>query len=303
MSLSFRNIKRWYNMLAGKSVWHVNQDLGKFFSNREILGYYNNLTEKVTKMPELLVDENLPQLEIGNGQMVYFPVAIFQYGLGAYDLYLKTNDIVYLKKFNQCVKWALEHQENSGAWSNFFYIYPEHPYGAMAQGEGASLLIRAYKYTNDNEYLEAAQKAIDFMLKPLGEGGTTKYDGNNAYLMEYTFKGMVLNGAIFAWWGLYDYVLAANDQGHYKAAKENTLRTIIEVLPSFTSTFWSKYSMDGLLASPFYHNIHVAQMEAMYILTGNGAFKQCATRWKRQQNNPFCKSVAFIKKSVQKLME
>ena len=69
-------------MLTGKSVWHVNQDMGKCFEKDEILGYYNNMVEKVTKMPELLDSTELPKLNLENGKFTYFPVAIFQYGLG-----------------------------------------------------------------------------------------------------------------------------------------------------------------------------------------------------------------------------
>lgn len=297
------NIKRWYLMLTGKSVWHVNQDLGKCFSREEIRGYYNNMTEKVTKMPKLLDTEELPKLNLSGGQFTYFPVAIFQYGLGAYDLFLQTSDKRYNKKFLQCATWALEHQDEQGRWNNFSHYCPETPYGAMAQGEGASLMIRAYKETEDKQYLDAARKAIDFMLISVEDGGTTQYKGDDAFLMEYTFKGMVLNGSIFAWWGLYDYVLCTNDLGKYKQFEDKTLQSLIRILPGFTFSYWSKYSLDGLIASPFYHNLHIAQMHAMYELTGKEIFNDYANHWAKQQNNPIYKSLAFVKKVIQKLFE
>jgi len=61
-------------MLTGKSIWHVNQDIGKCFSTDSIKGYYNNMTEKVTKMPELLDNDGLPLLNTSNGE-VEMPVA------------------------------------------------------------------------------------------------------------------------------------------------------------------------------------------------------------------------------------
>ena len=51
-------------------------------------------------------------------------------------------------------------------------------------------------------------------------GGTSKYESDDIYLMEYTFKGMVMNGSIFSWWGLYDYVLVSKDEGIYKKIME-----------------------------------------------------------------------------------
>lgn len=303
MALSIKNIKRWYNMLTGKSVWHVNQNIGTCFSKEEVKGYYNNLTEKVTMMPELLDTEDLPRLKIGEKRYVESGVAIFQYGLGAYDLYLETGNEKYHKKFLQAVDWAVKKQESRGAWDNFSYFYPDHPYGAMAQGEGASLLIRAYVYSGDVLFLNRAKSAIDFMLSSVDEGGTTLYECNGTILLEYPHRKAVLNGWIFAWWGLYDYVRITKDKGKYKTFLDNSLQTLERMLPSFSNSYWSIYDLENRIASPFYHNLHIAQMQAMYKLSGDEIFNQYANRWENQQQNFFCKSIAFVKKSVQKLKE
>ena len=302
MAVTLYQIKRWYLMLTGKSIWHVNQGLGKSLAVDSIKGYYNNMTEKVTKMPELLDNDGLPLLNTGNGD-VEMPVAIFQYGLGAYDLYLQTGEKKYLKKFYQTVEWTVAHQDEKGRWSTFFYVYPEHPYGAMAQGEGASLLLRAYTHSGNRVYLDAAQKAIDFMLLPLDKGGTTIYDKGDVVLAEYTHFPVVMNGWIFAWWGLYDYVLATHDVGVYRKALDSSCNSLIKYLPKYKTWYWSKYDLGGMMASPFYHNLHIAQMQAMYELTREEIFDQYAKHWAKQQKNPFCKSLAFVKKAIQKLTE
>lgn len=290
-------------MLSGKSIDHVNQNIGKHFSRDSISGYYNDLTEKVTKSPIPLDSEELPKVVTENGEKVYFPVAIFQYGLGCYDLYIETKKKNYLRRFMLCADWALEHIDEKGRWNNFFFYKPETPYGAMAQGEGVSLLLRAYKETEDSKYLDIAHKAIDFMITPLEEGGTTKFENGEAYLMEYTFKGMVLNGAIFAWWGLYDYVMTTKDNGSYKSIMDKTLQSLIRSLPEFKCKNWSMYSLDGLIASPFYHNLHIAQMQAMFEITGEDIFDVYAKRWRKQQKNIFCQSLAFVIKAKQKIAE
>lgn len=302
MAVSMYQIKRWYLMLMGKSISHVNQDIGKYFSKNEILGYYNNLTEKVTKQRDLLETDRLPEVNTATTKIL-FPVAVFQYGLGAYDLYLASGDKMYERKFLQCANWALDVQDSQGRWNNFFFYRPETPYGAMAQGEGASLLIRAYKHTLEVNYLDAALRALKFMLLPLELGGTTKYENGESYLMEYTFKGMVLNGAIFAWWGLYDYVTLTGDREEMYDAMLSTLHSIIHVLPQFKSKLWSMYSLDGLISSPFYHNLHIAQMQAMYKLTEKPIFDEYAKLWIKRQNNILNKSLAFIYKSIQKIFE
>jgi len=301
MALNIYNIKKWSLMLMGHSILHVNQDLGRHFSTTELKGYYNNLTEKVNRLPHLLDGEELPTSPDESGGQVFFPVAIFQYGLGCYDLYLasENSDNRYLRKFMQCVNWAISKQEPSGAWNNFFFRYPQHPYGAMAQGEGASLLMRAYAHTGEKRFFVAAKNAIDFMLKPLSEGGTA--DGD--ILMEYTHLPTVLNGWIFAWWGLYDYVLATHDESHYKARLENSCKALEELLPKFNNSYWSMYDLAGHIASPFYHHLHIAQMQAMYIITDNIIFKEYAEKWQKEENDRRSHARAFVRKAWQKIKE
>ena len=123
MGLSLRNIKRWTLMMFGKSIYHVNQNLGKCFDHKELNGYFNNLTEKVTKDDKKLLEEGcLPLLEVKKNENVVFPVAVFQFALGCYDLFLSTGDQVYKKKFLELSDWAIKNQEETGGWNNFWYI-------------------------------------------------------------------------------------------------------------------------------------------------------------------------------------
>lgn len=47
MGVNLFKIKKWTKMLRGNSVYHVNQNEGKYYSKTEVKGYYNNLTDKV----------------------------------------------------------------------------------------------------------------------------------------------------------------------------------------------------------------------------------------------------------------
>lgn len=196
MAINIIQIQRWTKMLVGRSVEHVNQGIGKVYSKNEIKGYYNDLTGKVTMDKSFLNNNDLPLIKQLDGQSIHFPVAIFQYALGCYDLWLIENNEVYIDKFIQCAEWALNKLDDEGRWDNFSHVYPEAPYGAMAQGEGTSVLVRAYIYSGDSKYLEAAKKAIDFMLTDLRDGGTTEYFGENVVFWEYTNQPVVMNGWI-----------------------------------------------------------------------------------------------------------
>lgn len=302
MSINLFNIKKWYRMLTGKSILHVHQGLGRCFSATNIFGYYNDLTEKVTRLPDLLDNNELPYLEDEKGEQILFPVAVFQYGLGAYDLYLLEHDERYLKKFFQCADWAMQNQESSGAWNNFFFIYPNTPYGAMCQGEGASLLVRAYKHSSNPLYLTAAQKALDFMLIPVARGGTTNEADEQLVLLEYTHLPAVLNGWIFALFGLYDVSLAC-DNNVYRAAFTKSLRTLAQSLPNFDCGYWSIYSTDGKIASPFYHDLHIAQMQALHEITQDRLFWEYSERWITYKKSFWKSKKAFIVKAFQKIRE
>lgn len=303
MSVSIYQLKRWIKMLSGKSPEHVVQDTGKCFSTKCIRGYYNDLSGKVDIDPLWLRTNNILTIKHCDGTHIVFPVAIFQYALGCFDLYLLTNEKVYWNKFLQYADWTLNNQDSLGRWSNFKHVYPNSPYGAMAQGEAVSVLIRAYEYTKDEKYMDSARLGIDFMLKSISDGGTSLYKNGDLLFKEYTHLPVVLNGWIFSWWGLYDYVVATNDKGAYFMALKNSLETLINYLPQFDCHFWSKYDLGSKLTSPFYHKLHIAQLKVMYELTGKTVFLYYARKWEKQLRRPLNKSLAFIIKAIQKIME
>jgi len=289
-------------MFAGRSIYHVHQGVGKIYSKEKLQGYYNDFTEKVLRGDRYLED-GLPFLEDLDGSHIKFPISIFQYGLGAYDLWLMTGCNIFYKKFLLCSQWTIENQEASGAWNTFYYIYPDHPYSAMSQGEGSSLALRMYKETKDAQWLCCAERAIDFMLTPVSEGGTSQIDNQgNLILLEYTNQEAVLNGWIFAFFGLFDF-LKFNEQRKYYLAYNNTLNAIILSIHKFDCGYWSMYDLNGRIASPFYHSLHIALMSVMNNITGEEIFTDYAKRWVGQQRNPVKKCRALLKKSLQKIIE
>ncbi len=302
MAISLYNMRKWAKMFMGKSILHVEQGVGLNYSKEVIKGYYNDFSNKVLSLPDLLKNDELPKNITEKGELIYFPVAIFQYGLGAFDLYLQTQDQSYLQKFWQAINWAVKNQEDSGAWNNFFYIFPHAPYGAMAQGEGASLLLRAYSLNGDFLYLTRAKQAIDFMLKPISEGGTAIEDTMGLVLHEYTHLPPVFNGWVFAWFGLYD-LCKVSDESKYCGALDKSLSALKEYMPRFDSRTWSYYDTSGRVASPFYHKLHIALATVLFDITEDGLFAHYQKKWTSDNNNPFHRLGALLNKSIQKIKE
>lgn len=300
MSVNYHKIKKWMNMLLGRSVYHVNQDEGKIYSLDGIGGYYNNLTEKVSKFGEK--GDNVPKTVVDTGEEIYFSIAIMQYGLGAYDLYLLDKDISMIQKVLACADWGVDNQQSDGSWVTFLYENPNHPYSSMAQGEGISLLIRAYIITNDEKYRKSAQKALEFMLLPIEKGGTTKYDGDDVYFYECTEDPLILNGWIFSIWGIYDYYKFFKDE-KVKVLFDATILSLERKLPDYDIKYWSKYEDGKRISSPFYHKLHIFQLNVLYTMTAHETFKYYADTWTHYQNSWWNRKRAFIVKAIQKVLD
>lgn len=298
MSVNLQKIKKWTNMMLGKSSYHVNQDEGKLYSKTEVKGYYNNLTEKITKFgkPGVLV----PKTVVDTGEEIYFSIAIFQYGLAAYDLYLENQTEEMKSIVLACADWAVENQDREGRWVTFAYENSQMPYSAMAQGEAISLLIRANHLLETDKYTTTIEKALEYMLKPIEDGGPTKYEDEKVYFYECPADPLILNGWIFSIWGLWDYVKEYEGRSE-KNILERTLNTLEVTLPKYDIKYWSKYEDGKRIASPFYHALHIAQLNVMYDLTGNDIFKQYAQKWAQYQEKWINRKRAFVRKAFQKV--
>lgn len=300
MGLSIHKLQKWINMLRGESVYHVNQGIGRCYSKEKVTGYYNDLTEKVSRFGE--EDDSIPQTVVDSGETVYFSIAIFQYGLAAYDLYLLNGDQLSLRRMLNCAKWAVSNQQEDGSWITFAFENAEHPYSSMAQAEAISLLVRAHIETQDDKFLECAEKAVTFMFRPIEDGGTTKYTAHDIYLYEYTHEPLILNGWIFSIWGLYDYYKYVNDM-HVKNVLDTTLSSLKKKLPEYDIKYWSKYDEGTTICSPFYHKLHVSQLMVMYDLFGDEIYKEYAEKWDAYQKAFWKPKRAFMKKAMQKIFE
>ena len=292
-------IKRWCKMIMGKSVFHMRQCEGKYYKKGTVQGYYSDLRHKVAGTA--LIDKNgVPYNETNRGEKVYFAITIFQYGLGAYDLYLETRDGQYRQKFLNTVEWAVKNQLENGAWNAFGWTTPNAPFSSMAQSEGASLLCRAYIETENKDYLDVAIMAVKFMLKPVEEGGTAYYKGNAITLEEASDELTILNGMMFSIWGLYDVWLLTRDS-ELKETLRGTVRTLASLLKRYDRGYWSNYDLEKTIASPFYHDLHIEQLKVMYKLFGNEEFKEVYERWIKYQKSFVKSKIAFVVKAVQKL--
>lgn len=294
-------LKKWIKILKGNSDLHVNQDEGKIYSKDKVKGYYNDLTEKINWY-QGYDKSGIPLVLNYNGDRIYFPITISQYALGNYDLYLMTNEKIYYKQFTNSVRWLIDNQDIQGGWNVLNSMGCK--YSAMAQGEGVSVLTRAFIEFNDSKYLNAAVKASELMLKSIKNGGTARYVKDNLYFEEFAKlkPSLVLNGWIFTIFGLFDIAKLSDDK-NYADMLNITLKTLEGELVNYDCGYWSYYDQCGHLASPFYHRLHIAQLNVLYDLFHIKNFKVISERWESYLLNKFKKGKAIIFKIWQKIKE
>ena len=86
---------------------------------------------------------------------------------------------------------------------------------------------------------------------------------------------------------------------------EDVVRTLTNNLKRYDIGFWSLYEQSGtrlkMVASPFYHRLHIVQLRIMHQLTGHQILLDYANRWENYTRSPIKRAVALCYKSAFKL--
>ena len=282
---------------GGKSqltFWHDAPEVNSELRPNELGEYYMLFTAKANYQGPF-DSFGIPMLNYrGAIGLQYNPIAIAQYGLGNHSLYRRTGDPEKRRRFLQMADWMAYNLERNHAelwcWMHKFdweyrQTLKKPWYSALAQGQGISLLVRAYQETGASQYLEAAHRAFASFKVGISDGGVTYVDQRgHTWFEEYIVwpPTHILNGFIWASWGVYDYALATND-GTARDLFDRAVQTLSSALPSFDTGFWSLYEHSGtvlpMLASKFYHALHIVQLRVMFRLTGNPQFARFAEQW------------------------
>jgi heparosan-N-sulfate-glucuronate 5-epimerase len=251
----------------------------------------------------------------------YNPIAIAQYGLGNYNLFRRSGDPTRRQKFFFAADWLCSHLEQNShglaVWNHHFdWEYRDMLkapwYSALAQGQGISLLVRAHlagthKESADSRYLESARRAVGAFSVPTIEGGVAFTDDRgDLWFEEYIVSPPthILNGFIWATWGVYDYFLATKGEPA-RQLFSRAVQTLLRNLDRYDLGFWSLYEQSGtrlpMVASSFYHRLHIVQLRIMYRLTGENEFARVADRWEGYTRSRSNRARALCYKSAFKL--
>jgi heparosan-N-sulfate-glucuronate 5-epimerase len=284
-------------VLRGKShltFWHETPVLNLDAPLDKLGEYYMVFAEKA-RYAGHFDDAGIPMLDYrGRIGLQYNPIAIAQYGLAHYNAFCRTRNPASWDKTLRVADWLVAHLEANprgvAVWNHHFdWEYRETLrapwYSALAQGQGISLLLRAHQLASHGRYADAAERAFAAFLKSIDEGGVTFTDERgDLWLEEYVVSPPthILNGMIWAVWGLHDYFLATGNP-RAKQLFDRATQTLLRNLKRYDLGFWSLYEQSGtrlpMVASAFYHQLHIVQLRMMERLTGEAEFGRVAERW------------------------
>jgi hypothetical protein len=239
-------------------------------------------------------------------------VETVQYGLGCFERWLSGEGEQWLEAALAVSKHLLSIQESDGSWlhSKAFphtFSVPAPWASGITQGEGASLLVRLHLETGEPELAAAARLALLPLSTPQAEGGLCGELGGLPWPEEYptTPQSHVLNGAIFALWGLRDVAVGLGDRDagrHF----EDGVDSLAANLDRYDAGYWSYYSLFPHPmrnpASSFYHALHVSQLEAMQRLAPRPVFAETRIRWEGYARSSICSVRAFAAKATFRLL-
>lgn len=299
------------------TFWHETPEANPRASADRLGEYYMLFREKADYSGHYDA-AGIPMLDYhGVIGLQYNPIAIAQWGLANYNLFCERQDETRRQKTLKAADWLVANLEKNshGLWvwnHHFDWDYRDTLkapwYSGLAQGQGISLLLRAHAHSGDRKYQHAAEQASVALTRPVAGGGVLFEDEEeNLWIEEYLVDPPthILNGFIWALWGVFDYWLVSADS-NAKNIFDRSVRTLLLNMSRFDTGYWSLYERSGtrlkMIASPFYHQLHIVQLRVMSRLTGDTRFADVAERWEGYSQHKSNRTRALIEKSAFKLL-
>jgi D-glucuronyl C5-epimerase C-terminus len=240
-------------------------------------------------------------------------VGPIQRGLGCYERWLAGEGEQWLESARATADLLVAEQREDGGWEHRFH-YP-HTFdisppwlSGMAQGEGASLLVRVHAETGEERYAEAARRAIGPLGRTAGERGASAPLDGALVPEEYPTSppSLVLNGMIFGLWGLRDVAVATGDE-RATAAWEAGVEAVAGSIGRWDTGSWSRYDLYPHrvtnLASNAYHHLHITQLDATGRLARRPDLVDVAWRWAGYSDRRANRAAAFGRKALFRIAE
>lgn len=271
---------------------------GAFVEEERVRGYYIDLRMKARR-------PGWPPPWLGTPRP---HVDVCQWGLGSYDRSLGGEDDEWLAWAGEAAAWMLERQVPDGGFPHpdpYHHTFKLDPpwLSAMAQGQAASLLVRLHLEHGGELYADSARRALQPLRVSSAEGGVHAELGGGPFAEEYPTAppSFVLNGAIFALYGVYDVWKGLGDEAAGRLFTES-VDTLAANVGRWDLGWWSRYDLFPHpvpnVASSAYHLLHISQLRALARLAPRPELTAAADRFERYGTNPWNRRRAFAQKAA-----
>lgn len=234
------------------------------------------------------------------------PAGLAQLALGWWERML-AGDVVAERGFRETCELLVRTADTDGESLVWLYRIHDRKYhvapptiSCLSQAQAASVLVRRFLLDGAAADAELARRA----LRPLLQDGAPSVvarlaDGPALEEAPSSPPSLILNGWIYALWGLRDVAVALAD-GRAADMLEESTACLAVLLPRYDVGWWSRYSLYPHrlpdLAKLFYHRLHVDQLEVMHRLTSKTVFRDVADRW-REYDAPLNRARLVAQKS------
>ena len=164
------------------------------------------------------------------------------------------------------------------------FILPAPWTSGISQGVITSVMLRMYRETQEEKYLDIAKGAIAFSLDSKNGLRTELQDGY--WIEEYpTERGRgVLNGFLFFLIALAEL----SSLGHFQNDFQEGIKGLLSRIPFYHKGIYLKYASNiPDLCNPWYDKIHYHQLNAMYALTKENVFLKLEKYWTNTSSTVF----------------
>ncbi|MDQ6780753.1 MAG: D-glucuronyl C5-epimerase family protein [Candidatus Eremiobacteraeota bacterium] len=217
-------------------------------------------------------------------------VTVAQYALELYHNVVNRHSREDERAFLRQADWLVEHCK-----SGCVYTFAHPPQisrtrwiSGMAQGQLISVALRAFQLTHEPQYFTAAKYSLQLLKKPVSDGGTLATDANGAWFEEYPQSPPthVLNGDMFALFGVWDYYRVTKDPDA-KALFERGIAALREGLARSDTGFWGRYDLlHAGLCTRAYMDLEIAQARILTSISGDAAIRALADRFQSYEASP-----------------
>ena len=236
------------------------------------------------------------------------PEAAFQYALALHDRYLAEKNPQDLAQFLHYADYFQKLQNNEGDWLyEFNWFESKAPWASpLAQSRGASVMLRAWRLSQEIRYLTAAQQALQKFFLNQEDGGYLYKLNTISYFEEYPASpSCALNGHMAALFSLWEYGYWQKDT-RYQHAFNQGLKALIALLPRFTLKNWTLYDLHPHkklnVNSTYYHRLEIIYLQVFNVLTHDKDIRYYLKK-RQAQDTFFNRCQACLKKLIIKLTE